>query len=286
MAPTMFNPNRNWILCRQLLLLCVYLCCVRANSAIASTQYIFIPDAMSHDHIDLNYYPEELLKLVLQKTDATYGRTEIKFYPLIIGRNRARAVLMNKLGLDVIWSSSTHQREEQLLAIKFNLFKGINEYKILLIRNEDQEKFAKVQTLADLRHFKAGTGTHWQDTQVLTFNNIPFVTSWNYEPLFKMLAAKRFDYMVRGSQEISSELVLHPTLPLMAEQTLLLHYKQPLYYFVHKDNTILAERILRGLNLAQADGSLDALLESVPGYIALDELHSKQRRVFELADPE
>jgi hypothetical protein len=277
--------------CRHLLLILIY-CFIFsyafiANLANANTPYLVIPQSASHDITTANYYPEELLKLALQKTEASDGKVDLKFYPLIIGRNRSRVMLMNKLGLDVLWSSSNHQREQQLLAIKFNLYQGISEYKILLIRKEDQKKFSRVKTLTDLRNFKAGTGMHWQDTQVLRFNNLPVVTSWDYEPMFKMLIAKRFDYMVRSSHEIWGELDRHPDLLLMAEQTLLLHYNQPLYYFVHKENTILAERILRGLNLAKADGSLDALLDSLPGFkIAVAEINNKHRTMIELENPE
>lgn len=258
-----------------------------AKPANANSPHLVIPHSAFHDITATNYYPEELLKLALHKTEASDGKVDIKFYPLSVGRNRSRVILMNKLGLDVFWSSSTHQREQQLLAIKFNLYQGISEYKILLIRKGDQKKFAKIKNLADLRLFKAGTGTHWQDTQVLSFNNLSFVTSWDYEPLFKMLVAKRFDYMVRSSHEIWGELNRHPELSLMAEQTLLLHYSQPLYYFVHKENTALADRILRGLNLAKADGSLDGLLDSLPGFkMAVAEINSKHRIMIELENPE
>ncbi len=278
----MFTANSY---CRYLVL--IFTSLLIASPSNANTQYIFLPHAISHDNTAHNYYPEELLKLAFQKTEATDGKVEIKFYPFITGRNRSRAIVMNKLGLDVIWSASNHQRELQLLAVKFNLYQGISEYKILLIRKEDQQKFSKIKTLADLRNFKAGTGTHWQDTQVLAFNEMPFVTSWEYESMFKMLVAKRFDYMVRSSQEIWSELNRYPELPIMAEQTLLLHYRQPFYYFVHKENTVLADRILRGLNLAQADGSLNALLNSVPGFsMATEEINNKQRMMLELEDPE
>ncbi|MES2675013.1 MAG: transporter substrate-binding domain-containing protein [Pseudomonadota bacterium] len=274
-------------LLRILIYLAIFIYAIIANPVNANSPFLVIPQSESHDSATANYYPEKLLKLALQKTEASDGKVEVRFYPAVIGRNRSRVILMNKQGLDVIWSSSNHHREEQLLAVKFNLYKGLSEYKILLIRTEDQKQFSEIKTLDDLRHLKAGTGTHWQDTQVLTFNDMRFVTSWDYEPMFKMLAAKRFDYMVRSAHEVWSEVTRHSEFPLMAEQTLLLHYHQPVYYFVHKENTVLAERILRGLNLAQADGSLDALLNSVPGFkIAAEEIHNKQRRILELENPE
>lgn len=267
--------------------LLIFLYILIPTPAIADTPSIVIPESIINDNTTPNYYPVELLKLALQKTEATDGKVALKSYPLVIGRNRARAILINKLGIDVMWSSSTRQRQQQLLPIKFNLYKGISEYKILLIRQEDQGKFSNVKTAADLRKFMAGTGTHWQDKQVLAFNRMPLVTSWDYEHLFKMLTAKRFDYIMRSSQEIWNELSRHPRLPLMAEQTLLIHYKQPLYYFVQKENTLLADRILRGLNLAEADGSLTTLLNDLPGFkMAVQEISNQQRKIIELENPE
>jgi hypothetical protein len=277
----MFNTYHNRHIIARAILLVTYL--IIFHSANAKAQYITIPQSTSHDNTSGNYYPEELLKLALKKTEMSDGKADVRFFPYITGRERLRAILKNNLGLDVIWSASTKQREEQLLSVKFNLLQGINEYKILLIRSSDQEKFSNVKTLTDLRNFKAGTGTHWQDTQILTLNEMPFVTSWDYEPMFKMLAAKRFDYMIRNATEIWNEVQLHNNLNLMAEKTLLLHYEQNMFYFVRKENTQLADRILRGLNLALADGSLDILLKSVPGNrIALEEIQKKQRIFLEL----
>jgi len=233
-----------------------------------------------------NYYFEEVLQLALQKTEAHYGKARLEYYPYAAGRERQRALLSQGKDLQVLWSSTSSEREKKLLAIKFNLLRGISDYKILLIRREDKNKFANLRDLTDLRRLKAGTGTHWRDTQVLIKNDMPMMTSWDYEPLFKMLAAKRFDYIVRGAQEIWSEVDKHKDLPLMAEETLLLHYPLPVYFFVNPDNKILAERLKTGLELAEKDGSLDKLFFSVPGFQrAYDEVQRKQRRLIEMESP-
>ncbi|MET0357135.1 MAG: hypothetical protein ABW044_10180, partial [Cellvibrio sp.] len=211
-----------------------------AVSQTTSTPFITIPYSAYHTPEYPNYYYEEVLKLVLAKTESEYGKLDIKFYPFSTGRERQRAILQTSGGLDVIWSSSSPLREEKLLAVKFNLLRELSDYKILLIRKEDKAKFASVKQLSDLRKFKAGTGSHWQDTKVLQLNSIPLVTSWDYEPMFKMLIAKRFDYMIRGAHEIWPELEQHKDLPIMAEEKLLVHYKLPVYFFVNLKSEKLA----------------------------------------------
>jgi hypothetical protein len=232
------------------------------------------------------YYYEEVLQLALQKTESSHGKARVEYYPYHVGRERQRALLRKGKDLQVLWSSTSREREKTLLPVRFNLLRGISDYKILLIRREDKDKFANVRDLSDLRRFKAGTGTHWQDTKVLIKNDIPLVTSWDYEPMFKMLAAKRFDYMVRGAQEIWSELEEHANQPFMAEETLLIHYPLPVYFFVNPDNKALAERLKTGLERAEKDGSLDQLFFSVPGFQrAYDEVQYKQRRLIKMESP-
>jgi hypothetical protein len=250
-------------------------------------QSLTVPFSAHHSPAHANYYYEELLQLALAKTEAQYGKTIIKFYPFYTGRERQRAILKNNAGLDIIWSPTNQEREQQLLAVKFNLLPELSDYKILLIRKEDKEKFSAVTKMADLRNFKAGTGLHWQDTQILQKNNMPLVKSWNYDPMFKMLAAKRFDYMIRGAEEIWSELELHPNSPFMAEEKLLIHYKLPVYFFVNPNNTQLAARLKTGLDIAQKDGSLNQLLLSLPAFKkGYAELHNKNRRLISMENTE
>lgn len=247
---------------------------------------IHIPYSGPKNPDTANFYYEEVLQLALQKTEATYGKVRVEYYPYVAGRERQRALLSQGKALQVLWSSSNNEREKKLLAVKFNLLRGISDYKILLIRREDRGKFSNVRDLTDLRRFKAGTGSHWQDTQVLLKNDMPMVTSWDYEPMFKMLAAKRFDYMVRGAQEIWNEVEKHKDLSLTAEETLFLHYSLPVYFFVNPENKALADRLKTGLDIAEKDGSLDKLFFNVPGFQrAYDEVQRKQRRVIEMASP-
>lgn len=223
---------------------------------------------------------EKALHLALSKTASNPAeQIEMSHYQGSIGRERMRQLVI-KGEVDVIWSSSTPTREQEMTAVKYSLLRGINEYRLLLIRAEDQARFSKVQTLEQLRAFKIGSGVHWSDTQVYKLNNLPLVTAYEYAPMFRMLAAKRFDYMARGLQEIDHELAMNQHLELAVEEHLLLHYSQPIYFFVNKNKQQLAARIKRGLELAQQDGSLDQLFFSVPSFKSasekLQQINSRQ----------
>jgi hypothetical protein len=248
-----------------------------------TTSFITIPFNNHNSSKDANYFYEEALKLALDKTEATDGKVTLKFYPYALSNEREQAVLKTNGGLDVIWGASSRLREQQLLAIKFNLLRNLSDYKILLIRKEDKEKFSTVTNVAGLRKLKAGTVAQWQDIQVLQRNSISLTTAWDYDSMFKMLAEKRFDYIIRGAQEIWPEAEKYEGINLIAEEKLLINYKSPIYFFVNPKNDKLAKRIKAGLDIAEKDGSLQRLFLSLPAFKkGNDEIHNKKRRLISL----
>jgi len=245
--------------------------------------HLTLPKAGSFETEATSHFYEQALQLALTKTSATSEPILFEYYPNVVNRERAR-LLVKQGVLDVIWCSSNKKREAELTPVKFNLLRGINEYRLLLIRASDQAQFDQVKNLGDLQKFRVGSGLHWSDTEIYRFNALPLVTSYAYESMFRMLAAKRFDYMARSIQEIHYELEHYGKLGLEIQNSLLIHYPQPIYFFVH--NQALAARIQRGLELAQADGSLDELFFATPNLRqAWEELQQLKRKVIELNAP-
>jgi len=70
---------------------------------------------------------------------------------------------------------------------------------------------------------------------------------------------------------------------LVIEQSLMLYYPAPIYFFVNSVDTELADRIARGLTIAINDGSFNELFLSTPGFKkGYEEIAGKRRRIFEL----
>lgn len=236
---------------------------------------------------DAHHYGRQLLQLALQKSAAEGEAFVVEYSSTRSGNERALAGVRASQGIDVIWSTTNSEREKNLLAIPINLLKGTNEYRVLMIRKADEKKFSHVQSLEQLRKFKAGTGTHWQDTAILKANGLPYATSLRYSSLFKMLAAKRFDYISRGISEAPAELAYYANLELTVAPGLLLHYHLPIYFFVSRDNHELAHRIERGLMLAMGDGSFDELFFSVSAHQnAFAEIYSGEPKIIKLKPAE
>jgi ABC-type amino acid transport substrate-binding protein len=117
----------------------------------------------------------------------------------------------------------------------------------------------------------------------MEYNQLRLVKAVGYGKLFKMLAAKRFDYFSRGLYQIQSEVNLYPALELQIEQELMLSYPNEVYFFVNNNNVALAQRLEAGLKAAQADGSFDRLFNSIPRYQwGMEILAQNQRRVINL----
>lgn len=228
-------------------------------------------------------YYSKLLQLALSKTEISDGPFEVVQYPHLLTKARFEAELKRQGVVDIIWATTNANLETEFLPIRISLLKNLNSYRVFLIRKEEQDKFTQIKKLDDLRNFKAGQGSHWSDTDVLLANDLAVVTAPQFEPLFNMLIGKRFDYFPRGLDEVWGEEKLYADKGISIEQHIMLQYRASKYFFVHKNNTALANRLERGLKIAQSDGSFDALFNSIPGYKrGYEEIANQKRLVFKL----
>lgn len=275
-------------LCRLIQLghfLLINICLFVANSSAAEMLKVTIPPIEQSAQTSIYY--SQLLHLALSKTEATDGPFQIIQYPHMLTKARFEAELKRHGVIDIMWAIDNKHLESEFLPIRVSLLKDLNSYRIFLIRKDDQNKFSNIKNVHDLRNLKAGQGSHWTDTDILIANNLPVVTSPLFEPLFNMLIGKRFDYFPRGLDEIWNEETLFAHKGISIEQHLMLQYKATKYFFVNKKNTVLADRLERGLKIAIADGSFDSLFYSIPGYKrGYEEIANKKRLVFKLTSAE
>lgn len=229
-------------------------------------------------------YFYRLLELALQKTSANYGPYELRQITKHLSHKRYLAEVTRDHGIiDLTWTMTSAERETDMLPIKISLLRGMNSYRVFLVRKEDLPKFAQITTLEQLKAYSAGSGSDWPDTPILKSNGLPVVTSAHYELLFTMLARKRFDYFPRGVYEVWNEQEAHASKGFVIEPNLMFHYPAPIYFFVNKNKPELAQRIKEGLEIAIADGSFEQLFFSIPGFKrGYQEMTSKRRRIIRL----
>lgn len=231
-------------------------------------------------------YFHKLLELVLEKTRKEYGSVElIVIKPGIAGNRIMRSVETGELS--VMWRPYQEVDNYAVRPIPIRILKNLSDYRILLIRQNDQNRFDRVHTLTELSRLKAGMGSHWYDTEVMETNHLPTVTSVSYANLFKMLKAGRFDYFPRGVYQALPEAKAYESHGIVIERKLLLHYENPFCFYVAEKNTALAERIEKGLKMSVADGSFDQRFYQYEEFSWAEKLLQDQDRlVIELKNDE
>ena len=247
---------------------------------------IYSPSHVSKDDTRFNY-AISLLTYVLNKTIATHGPFKIKPAK---GMNVGRAIEFLKKHdentVNVIWTTSSKERENSLLPIRIPIRKGLLGYRIFLIKKEDQKIFSNIQTVEQLKQLTVGQGHIWNDVIVFKENDFSIVTGPNYEGLFRMLLKGRFDYFSRGVNEAPSEYEsrkeMYPNLAI--EDSILLYYPWPKYFFTSKKNIKLAQRIEQGLNMMIEDGSFDALFLKYHKE-DIERVNLKDRKLFRINNP-
>jgi hypothetical protein len=183
-------------------------------------------------------------------------------------------------GIDVMWGSVTRERESQMRLVPVDLLKGLNNYRVLLINKDAQSKFSRVKSLDELRQFTVGSGEHWTDGKIFENNGFTVSATSSYSGLFKMLAARRFNFISRGLYEINNDSKEYKSLGLAPETSLLIKYDVSIRYcfFVNKNNIRLSDRLERGLKMAIADGTFDRLFYDYPAFKAGEELLKSSHR--------
>lgn len=198
-------------------------------------------------------------------------------------QERALRTIADNQGVDVFWSLTTVEREQQLRPVRFPIDKGLYGWRLLLVSDRPNTPPQKVQRLVDLNHWVFTQGHDWPDTFILRHNNLNVVASNNFQSMVEMVNLHRVHAFPRSAIEVWREQrELH--LPLVVEQNLVLHYPIALYYFFSKEQEQLAQQVEQGLELLRQSGEFDALFNAEFGD-AIEQSAFHQRRIIELLNP-
>ncbi len=225
----------------------------------------------------------EILKTALDRTSPKYGPYTAAPASILMNEARQLAVIeQSNTIINVIWSSTSEEKERKPLPIRIPLRKGILGYRIALTSKSKQAEIDKVTTLDDLKKLTIGQGLGWGDVEIYKSNGIT-VFSAQYDGLFKMAAGGRFDLFPRGISEIGPEFEANSAaLPELAiEKGLLIYYPWPYYFFFNPQDTALAMRVETGIRMMIEDGSFDAIFKKYNAN-AIGKANLKGRRVIRI----
>lgn len=218
-----------------------------------SNELRIIPPQSKYD--SSHSYFNNLLNKILTVTQDKYSKSFITFSkPLEQGR--ALINLKNNKDIDVYWAGTSIKREKDLHAIKIPLLKGLLGYRLLIINKNNKAKFDAIKSIDDLKKLRACQGKYWPDTDILVNSGFNVVKNTSYEAMFLQVAKNRCDYFPRGIHEIKSEMEVRKEKykDLMIYDNIIIYYPFPMYFFVSKENKLLAKRIKEGLNILINNG--------------------------------
>jgi ABC-type amino acid transport substrate-binding protein len=227
----------------------------------------------------------EILTLALKKTTAQYGPATIAPSGVVMNEAREIACLQEGKLINVLWTSTSQEKERRLLPVRIPLRKGLLGYRISLI---PKDKPAVIDTVADVNGLKTlaiGQGIGWGDIAIYKANGLNVLAA-NYENLFKMLNIGRFALFPRGLGEVFAEFERNKGRQpnIAVEQHLVIYYPWPYYFFFNKKDAGLAKRVEAGLRIMQQDGSFDALFDKYNAS-AIARADLAHRRVIKIKNP-
>jgi hypothetical protein len=209
-----------------------------------------------------NDYPVELLQAILEVTKDEYG--ECKTNPVgPVNQKRARQALETGQ-LDIAWFPATVNNNERFQPIKVPLRKGLLGWRLLMVNNNEKNKFAEVDSLEKLKAFGTAFGADWQDYPVMKANFDKLTLGDDYEQMFKMLHRKRFDFFSRSLHEVLDEIEYHKSVgyDFAVLDHIMLRYKAVDLFYVNKENDTLYQRIRKGMNKVIVSGKFNELFYS------------------------
>lgn len=232
-----------------------------------------------------NAYVRDAVKLALDKTRATDGGYRLRTSAEM---NKPRALLeaaQRSVPNFLIATGPETGRAAGLAPVRFPIHLGVNRYRVCFVHAPRQAAVRSASSLAEIARLRHVQGRGWADVAVLRRNGFLVTEVNTYEALFELVSVGRADLFCRSVLEVGLEIRAHQGVKDLAlEDSLLLSYDLPQYLYTHPQNRTAIARVERGLRVAFADGSLQALLRRhlEPSLV---QLNLPQRRQFSLETP-
>ena len=219
-------------------LLCVALSFVPAQAFAASRVVKF---ALSGRDLERDKYKTDLIKLILDNSGIDFNL----YYCQKPGEHAIQIERVKKGTITIQSFGAFEKLEKELIPIRIPVFKGLIGYRVFLINDNDQKKFAQIRTLDDLQRLAGIQGKGWTDIKVMEDAGL-HQNAVLGGAIYRMLnRGGRADYFSRAVYEAVGELqTLKTTYPNLAiEKKILLTYPFAMYFYVSPKYPELAEKL-------------------------------------------
>ncbi|MBD3584293.1 amino acid ABC transporter substrate-binding protein [Salinimonas sp. HHU 13199] len=232
-------------------------------------------------------YERKLLDAVLNATVKAHG-------PFAVSENTE--TLTNREESDVFTDQNTDVfvtvagnpklRNKDKIVVAQPLMKGLLGHRLLIVRKQDLPRFDNIQTEAAFKQLSIGIPDGWADAELFRHNGYNVVEGGTFDEIFDLLAAKKFDYVALGANEIEQAFESRAEKYEMfsIEPTTLLYYPFALVFYVNPEKPALAERLREGLEAVEQSGEAQRLFDEATGNL-IERLNLTDRKVFHLQNP-
>jgi hypothetical protein len=237
-----------------------------------------------------NYYVsgywEELLTTGLDITSEEFGPYKIVIHEHSMSNERHMQEMKKGELINARVGLATPERESALIPIKIPIRRGLLNYRLLLANKSELSKFEGIETLEQLKTLKVGLLERWITSDILQHHNFELLRIPEYRSLLRMLQAKRFDYTVRGVNEIYTELDFNQ--PSGADFAVVpnigVYINSPTYLFISKRHPRLAKRIEIGFELMLKNGQFEQIFNKWHQN-SIDRANLKSRKFITIDNP-
>lgn len=229
-------------------------------------------------------YKFELIARILDVTRAEYGSYSFARFSEEPSAKRQALLISEGKILNLLWASpGTVIAKADVITIPVDILRGLLGYRVCLI---NPANFPDTEKLQSLKQLHIAQGLNWADIEIYKFNDLTPKQAPTFEALFDMLAAKRYECLPLGSDEVMYTWRDKKTkFPFLAvEPNILIYYDYPIYLHVSKKSPELAERVKLGLKKLQHNGEFDRLFRKHHA-ADIEQLNLRQRKVFCLKSP-
>lgn len=264
---------------RQTLLILIPLTCLYHCDTRAEFLVTHFPGTATRDSYDI-----KLLQLALEKTQTKYGSFRLAAANDVPVNRRLALLQQNAFANLVVFRGYDDELQDsgQFIFINFPMDLGALGWRICFTNPTIKEKIKSVKTLGDLRQYSIVQNRGWADSAILKDNGFRVIELENRPTLFQMVASGRADLFCRGFNELQSEYLEFKNIGnLTYDESFLIIYKMPVFFYLNSSNKLAKNRIEEGLKAAYEDGSMMQLwLEKFKDSSAFANL--KKRKIFQL----
>ena len=234
------------------------------------------PLRVLYPHIDerpAEAYGYQVLRLVLERS----GEPHRLAVADARGSSRMAMQALQHGQLDIVDAGLSRWMSDPLDYLPIPIDQGLAGCRLLLCRRDTVTRLDAMRSLPELASLVIGQGLGWPDVHVLRNAGLQVVEG-GFPSLWRMLQNGRFDVLPLGAEEAHELLRKHQAdaPDVLVHPSVGLFYPFPRVFFFTRGNERLKAALQRGLEAAQADGSLRELQLRSPG---LGPVLSGQRRL-------